>query len=68
MYGAKVVLVNKASDQQLPDPTTTIASPVPTGSLQDQAAGHGQAGGLLSESTELGRGVIVAKSAEFYVG
>src|SRR5260370_40049045 len=34
MIGAKVVLVNKTSGEQLPDPVTTIASPVPNGSLR----------------------------------
>jgi hypothetical protein len=31
MIGAKVVLVDKTSGAQLPDPVTTIASPVPSG-------------------------------------
>jgi hypothetical protein len=34
MVRAKVVLVNKASGQQLPDPVMTIASPAPNGSLR----------------------------------
>ena len=34
MIGAKVVLVDKTSGVQLPDPVTTIASPVPSGSLR----------------------------------
>ena len=34
MVKAKVVLVNKTSGEQLPDPVTTIASPVPSGSLR----------------------------------
>ncbi len=34
MVGAKVMLVDKTSDQPLPDPVTTIASPAPAGSLR----------------------------------
>jgi hypothetical protein len=34
MIGAKVVIVDKTSGAQLPDPVTTIASPVPSGSLR----------------------------------
>jgi len=34
MIKAKVVLVDKASGEQLPDPVTTISSPVPSGSLR----------------------------------
>jgi hypothetical protein len=34
MVRAKVVLVEKASGRQLPDPVTTIASPVPVGALR----------------------------------
>ncbi len=34
MVRAKVVLVEKASGQQLPDTTTTIASPVPVGAVR----------------------------------
>jgi hypothetical protein len=34
MIKAKVVLVDKASGEQLPDPVTTIASPAPNGSLR----------------------------------
>jgi hypothetical protein len=34
MIKAKVVLVNKASGEQLADPVTAIASPVPNGSLR----------------------------------
>jgi hypothetical protein len=32
--GAKVVIVDKTSGAQLPDPVTTIASPVPSGALR----------------------------------
>ena len=34
MVKAKVLLVNRASGEQLPDPVATISSPAPTGSLR----------------------------------
>src|SRR6266567_8559072 len=34
MVKAKVVLVNKTSGEQVPDPVTTIASPMPSGALR----------------------------------
>ena len=34
MVKAKVVIVDKISGEQLPDPVTTIASPVPVGALR----------------------------------
>jgi hypothetical protein len=34
MVRAKVVLVEKASGRQLPEPVTTIASPVPVGAVR----------------------------------
>ena len=34
MIGAKVMLVDKASGEQLPDPVVRITSPVPVGSLR----------------------------------
>jgi hypothetical protein len=34
MNGAKVVLVDTATGNRLPDPIVTIASPVPSGSLR----------------------------------
>jgi hypothetical protein len=34
MVGAKVVLVNQTTGQQLADPVTTIVSPAPNGSLR----------------------------------
>jgi hypothetical protein len=50
MIGAKVVLVDKTSGEQLPDPVTTIASPAPQRLAEDQAARLRQTGGLFSES------------------
>ncbi|MEN3289677.1 MAG: hypothetical protein V7634_3977, partial [Bradyrhizobium sp.] len=34
MVRAKVILVDKANGDQLPDPVTTITSPMPAGSLR----------------------------------
>jgi hypothetical protein len=50
MIGAKVVIVDKTSGAQLPDPVTAIASPVPNGLLWTSR--DGQTGGLLFESVE----------------
>jgi hypothetical protein len=55
MIRAKVVLVDKASGEQLADPVTTIASPVPNGSLRIRLPHATQARYLLSESAERAR-------------
>ena len=67
MIGAKVVLVDKTSDQQLPDPVTTIASPAPHRLAPDQAAGHGRAGDYYLKALN-GHGAHVAQSVGFHVG
>jgi len=66
MIGAKVVLVDKASDRQLPDPVTTIASPVPTGSLRIKLPATVQPGDYYLKALN-GHGASVALSAEFHV-
>ena len=66
MIGAKVVLVEKASDQQLPDPVTTIASPVPTGSLRIKLPATVKPGDYYLKALN-GHGAPVAQSVEFYV-
>ncbi len=66
MIGAKVVLVDKASDQQLPDPVTTIASPVPTGSLRIRLPATVKPGDYYLKALN-GHGASVALSVEFYV-
>ena len=48
MVKAKVVLVEKASGEQLPEPVTTIASPAPSGSLRIRLPESVKAGNLLS--------------------
>ena len=61
MIGAKVVLVDKTSDQQLPDPVTTIASPASHRLAPDQAAGHDRAGDYYLKALN-GHGAHVAQS------
>jgi hypothetical protein len=67
MIGAKVVLVDKTSNQQLPDPITTIASPAPTGSLRIRLPAAVKSGGYYLKALN-GHGAPVAQSIEFYVG
>ena len=66
MIGAKVVLVDKASDQQLPDPVTTIASPAPAGSLRIRLPATVKPGDYYLKALN-GHGAPVAQSVEFYV-
>ncbi|HYI27913.1 MAG TPA: hypothetical protein VD863_08680 [Bradyrhizobium sp.] len=67
MIGAKVVLVDKTSDRQLPDPVTTIASPAPAGSLRIRLPATVQPGDYYLKALN-GHGAPVAQSVEFYVG
>lgn len=66
MIGAKVVLVEKASDQPLPDPITTIASPAPAGSLRIRLPASVKPGDYYLKALN-GHGAPVAQSVEFYV-
>ena len=66
MVGAKVVLVEKTSDQPLPEPITTIASPAPTGSLRIRLPVTVKPGDYYLKALN-GHGVPVAQSVEFYV-
>ena len=66
MIGAKVVLVDKTSGQQLPDPITTIASPAPTGSLRIRLPATVKPGDYYLKALN-GHGAPVAQSVEFYV-
>jgi hypothetical protein len=66
MIGAKVVLVDTTSDQQLPDPITTIASPAPAGSLRIRLPATVKPGDYYLKALN-GHGVSVAQSVEFYV-
>ena len=64
MIGAKVVLVNKTSGGQLPDPVTTIASPVPNGSLRIRLP-HAIKPGTYYLRALNGHGEAAAHSVEF---
>ena len=66
MIGAKVVLIDKTSDQQLPDPIMTIASPAPTGSLRIRLPATVKPGDYYLKALN-GHGAPVAQSVEFYV-
>jgi hypothetical protein len=66
MIGAKVVLVNKTSGEQLPDPVTTIASPVPNGSLRIRLPDSVKPGAYYLKALN-GHGEYAAQSVEFYV-
>ena len=66
MIGAKVILVDKVSDQPLPDPVTTIASPAPAGSLRIRLPATVKPGGYYLKALN-GHGASVALSVEFYV-
>ncbi len=66
MIKAKVVLVEKASGQQLLDPVTTISSPAPAGSLRIRLPDSVKPGGYYLKALN-GHGEDAARSAEFYV-
>ena len=66
MIRAKVVLVNKTSGEQLPDPVTTIASPAPNGSLRIRLPDSVKPGAYYLKALN-GRGEYAAQSVEFNV-
>jgi hypothetical protein len=66
MLRAKVVLVDKASGEQLPEPVTTIASPVPSGWLRIRLPDSVKAGAYYLKALN-GHGEPAAQSGEFYV-
>ena len=66
MIRAKVVLVDKASGEQLADPVTTITSPAPNGSLRIRLP-HAIKPGIYYLRALNGHGEAAAQSAEFYV-
>jgi hypothetical protein len=67
MVRAKVVLVDKASGEPLPDPVTTIASPAPNGWLRIRLPETINAGIYYLRALN-GHGEAAAHSVEFYVG
>ena len=66
MIRAKVVLVDKASGEQLRDPVITIASPVPVGSLRIRLPDAVKPGTYYLKALN-GHGEHAAESAEFYI-
>ncbi len=67
MIGATVVLVDKSSGEQLPDPVTRIASPVPIGSLRISLPASVKPGDYYLMALN-GRGQFAAQSVGFFVG
>jgi hypothetical protein len=66
MVRAKVVLVDKVSGEQLPDPVTTIASPAPNGSLRIRLPDTVKPGTYYLKALN-GHGEFAAKSIDFTV-
>jgi hypothetical protein len=66
MIGAKVVLVDKTSGTQLPDPVTVINSPAPNGSLRIRLPDAVKPGAYFLKALN-GHGEYAAQSVEFYV-
>jgi hypothetical protein len=66
MVRAKVVLVDKVSGEQLPDPVTTIASPAPNGSLRIRLPDSVKPGTYYLKALN-GHGEFAAKSIDFTV-
>jgi hypothetical protein len=66
MVRAKVVVVDKSSGEPLPEPVTTIASPVPSGSLRIRLPDSVKPGAYFLKALN-GHGEDAAQSAEFQV-
>ena len=66
MVKAKVVLVDKTSGEQLSDPVTTIASPMPSGSLRIRLPASIKPGTYYLKALNA-HGEHVAQSVEFFV-
>jgi hypothetical protein len=66
MVRAKVVLVDKSGDGQLPDPVTTIASPAPNGLLRIRLPDSVKPGAYYLKALN-GHGEFAAQSVEFLV-
>ena len=67
MVRAKVVLVDRASGEQLPDPVTTIASPAPNGSLRIRLTDSVKPGTYYLKALN-GHGQFAAQSIDFKIG
>lgn len=66
MLKAKVVLVDKTSGEQLPNPVTTITSPAPNGSLRIRLPDTIKPGTYYLKALN-GHGEYAAQSVEFEV-
>ena len=66
MVKAKVVLVNKTSGEQLPDPVATISSPTPNGWLRIGLPDAVKPGTYFLRALN-GHGEHAAQSVDFYV-
>ncbi len=66
MVKAKVVLVDKTSGDQLPDPVATISSPVPNGSLRMRLPDSVKPGTYFLKALN-GHGEYAAQSVDFHV-
>jgi hypothetical protein len=66
MVKAKVVLVDKTSGAQLPDPVVTISSPVPSGSLRMRLPDSVKPGTYYLKALN-GHGEYAAQSVDFNV-
>ena len=66
MIRAKIVLVDKASGEQLSDPVSTIASPAPNGWLRIRLPETIKAGAYYLKALN-GHGEAAAQSTEFYI-
>jgi hypothetical protein len=66
MIGARVVLVDKSSGEQLPDPVARITSPVPVGSLRISLPASVKSGDYYLKVLN-GHGQFAAQSVGFSV-
>jgi hypothetical protein len=66
MIGAKVVLVDKTSGKQLPEPVSVIGSPAPNGSLRIRLPDTFKSGAYYLQALNA-HGHHAAQSVEFYV-
>jgi hypothetical protein len=66
MVKAKVVLVDQASGAQLPKPVTTIASPMPSGSLRIRLPDSVRPGTYFLKALNA-HGQFAARSADFEI-
>ncbi|MGO8908524.1 MAG: hypothetical protein ACLQDM_04230 [Bradyrhizobium sp.] len=67
MIGAKVQLVDKTSGEPLPEPVTTITSPMPSGLLRISLPASIAAGDYFLRALN-GHGEFAAQSLVFHVG